>query len=159
MGQYHTIHNLTRHEMLHPHALGDGVKLLEFGCSGQGTLTALTILLAASCKGGGRGGGDFDSAHPMAKVLVGRWAGDCIAIIGDYAEEGDIPGWTRAQLEYARENDVDISGFMRDLMKTDGSINISSPWGSSGNLKHIVYDAETDTFKDTEKSDDDNEQS
>ena len=30
--------------------------------------------------------------HELAKEYIGRWAGDRIAIIGDYAESDDIPG-------------------------------------------------------------------
>ena len=45
MGQYFLIVNLDKKEYLHPHKFGDGLKLLEFGCSSQGTLTALTLLL------------------------------------------------------------------------------------------------------------------
>lgn len=59
MGQYHQVVNLDKHEKLYPHVLGDGLKLMEFGCSGDGTMTALAILLAGSCKGGPRGGGDI----------------------------------------------------------------------------------------------------
>jgi hypothetical protein len=70
---------------------------LEFGCSTDGTLLGLTILLASS---NGRGGGDLhiDETDARAKLLseyiVGRWAGDRIAIIGDYHEEDDVIGTT-----------------------------------------------------------------
>lgn len=84
MGQYHYPVNLTKKQFLDPHKFGDGLKLREFGCSYNGTLTALTYLLASST---GRGGGDFEK-----RSLAGAWAGDQIAIIGDYSEKGDIPG-------------------------------------------------------------------
>jgi hypothetical protein len=85
MGQYHKVVNLDKKQFLHPHKFGDGLKLREFGCSGEGTLTALTALLAAH---NGRGGGDFRSDSP----LIGSWAGDRIAIVGDYGDaEGDDP--------------------------------------------------------------------
>src|SRR3972149_6463998 len=80
MGQYYKIVNLDKKEYLHPHKFGDGLKLLEFGCSSQGTLTALTLLLA---KGNGRGGGDYPSNNP----LIGSWAGDRIVIVGDYYDD------------------------------------------------------------------------
>ena len=70
MGQYHRPCNLTTNEYLHPHDFGDGLKLLEFGESGQGTMSALILLLAPG----------------------GRWHGDRIAIVGDYAEDADLPG-------------------------------------------------------------------
>jgi hypothetical protein len=87
MGQYHFAINLDKKEYLNPHKVGDGLKLLEW--SQDGMLGAMQILLAAS---DGRGGGDFnvDQDNPKEKV-AGRWAGDRIAIIGDYYEVGDIP--------------------------------------------------------------------
>lgn len=88
MGQYHFVVNLDKHEYIHPHEMGDGLKLMEFGNGGGcGTMTALAVLLAAACKGGPRGGGDVHSEDP----IVGSWAGDRIAIVGDYASPGDLP--------------------------------------------------------------------
>ncbi len=91
MGQYHLIVNLDKREFLYPHEFGDGFKLMEFGQSAGGTLTGLTILLAAS---NGRGGGDFFDPSNGSGHRPGCWAGDRIAIIGDYFENGDVPGLT-----------------------------------------------------------------
>ena len=112
MGQYHKIVNLDKKQILHPHKFDDGLKLMEFGQSGQGTMAGLAVLLAASCKGGARGGGDVDSES----TLVGSWAGDRIAIIGDYCEEDDVIGMTKEQLmdAYKAENGYeDISEQVR----------------------------------------------
>lgn len=81
MGQYYYVANLDKKQYIHPHRFGDGLKLLEFGSSGQGTMTGLAILLAS---GNGRGGGDLRSEHP----IIGSWAGDRIVITGDYADAG-----------------------------------------------------------------------
>lgn len=81
MGQYYVVINLTKKQFIHPHAFGDGCKLMEFGSSGR-TMSALAVLLVNS---NGRGGGDLDSHRP----IVGSWAGDKIVIAGDYAEPGD----------------------------------------------------------------------
>jgi len=81
MGQYYVLVNLDKKEFLHPHAFGNGLKLLEFGDSSSGTMTGLAILLA---DGNGRGGGDLHSQNP----IIGSWAGDRIVIAGDYADEG-----------------------------------------------------------------------
>jgi hypothetical protein len=83
MGQYYLVCNITKREYLHPHSMGDGLKLLEFGLSGMGTMAGLSILLA---DGNGRGGGDI-SEDPLSGI-VGRWAGDRIVIAGDYADTG-----------------------------------------------------------------------
>ena len=102
MGQYHYPVNLTKKQYLDPHKFGDGLKLREFGCNSHGTMTALTYLLASS---NGRGGGDF-----LRGSRAGSWAGDKIAIIGDYSEKNDIEGIDAQQI-YGDLDDayVDIS--------------------------------------------------
>ena len=103
MGQYYLIVNLDKKQFLHPHKCGDGLKLLEFGCSANGTLTALAILLA---DGNNRGGGDLHSENP----IIGSWAGDRIVIAGDYADEGKFTGDpTRTLYRVADEEFEDIS--------------------------------------------------
>jgi len=82
MGQYHILVNLTKNQFVHPHQIGNGLKLLEQAGWEYSTSTALMMLIAGSS---GRGCGDFEG-HP----LVGSWAGDKIAMIGDYAEMGDL---------------------------------------------------------------------
>jgi len=81
MGQYFKVANLDKKQVINPHAFGDGLKLMEFGCSRHGTMTGLTLLLRQST---GSGGGDFHAVgeHP----IVGSWAGDAITIVGDYDE-------------------------------------------------------------------------
>jgi len=91
MGQYHKVVNLDKKEVLNPHRMGVGIKLLEF--SESRVTTALCALLAVS---NGRGGGDL--GNPNDSSIVGSWAGDRIAIIGDYwdqeeADETGIPTW------------------------------------------------------------------
>lgn len=81
MGQYYMIVNITKREYLDPQDCTDGLKLMEFGLSAEGTMSCLAILLA---DGNGNGGGDLDSENP----IIGSWAGDKIVITGDYADEG-----------------------------------------------------------------------
>jgi hypothetical protein len=103
MGQYYLIVNLDKKQFLHPHKCGDGLKLLEFGCSANGTLTALAILLA---DGNNRGGGDLHSDHP----IIGSWAGDRIVIAGDYADDGKFTADPARNLyRVADEEFLDIS--------------------------------------------------
>jgi hypothetical protein len=101
MGQYYHIVNLTKKQFIHPHKFGDGLKLLEFGSSGSGTMLGLAVLLANS---NNRGGGDLRSENP----IVGSWAGDRIVIAGDYAVKGD-KGETLQTNLYNRETFEDIS--------------------------------------------------
>lgn len=88
MGQYHYLVNLDKKQVVHPHQIGNGLKLREQVGWDYSTSTVLVMLLAASNKGGARGGGDFHTEHE----LIGSWAGDRIAFIGDYAEKDDLPG-------------------------------------------------------------------
>lgn len=81
MGQYYYIVNIDKRQYLHPHKFGDGLKLMAFGCSGDGTMAGLAVLLS---NGNGNGGGDLDSDDP----IVGSWAGDRIVVAGDYGEPG-----------------------------------------------------------------------
>lgn len=116
MGQYHMVVNLDKREFVSPHKLGCGLKLWEQLANGEigGTSGALLVLLACS---NGRGGGDLDTgenwhgpervimadvgpAPPLgadgrsyadiAASMIGRWAGDRIAVVGDYAEDSDL---------------------------------------------------------------------
>lgn len=139
MGQYHFIANFDKHEYIHPHRLGDGLKLMEFGLSANGTMTGLAILLAASNKGGARGGGDLhpwvgdygdDRVTPVDEAyanllmqhVVGRWAGDRIGIVGDYFEPDDVPGVTHDDLEDLwgeNKNWINISDVVGDAIDLD----------------------------------------
>ena len=104
MGQYHLTVNLDKREFLDPHKFGDGLKLREQVNSQGGTMAALMLLLAAKEP---RGGGDAQE-HPM----LGRWHGDRIAVVGDYAEDADLPPEYYASEIYnwCREGDyVDIT--------------------------------------------------
>jgi hypothetical protein len=81
VGQYHKTVNLDKREYLNPHQLGNGLKLVEQG--GEFSVQqALHILLPVS---NGRGGGDYAESP-----IVGRWGGDRIAIVGDYAKDDDL---------------------------------------------------------------------
>jgi hypothetical protein len=112
MGQYRKPVNLDKHEFIYPHKLGTGLKLWEQLANAPGTGAALIVLTAALPET--RGGGDFDLEEnwhgpertfpehdvtpgpmpedyaPIAQRTIGRWAGDRIALIGDYAEDGDL---------------------------------------------------------------------
>ena len=124
MGQYWMVVNLDKKEYLLSHKLGTGLKLWEQLANHPGTGAALIVLCAAMPEP--RGGGDFDldenwhgpertfpehnvdpapmpEAYPViAKRTIGRWAGDRIALIGDYAEKGDLPPRFHADTIYAR---------------------------------------------------------
>ena len=87
MGQYHYIVNLDKREFINPHKLGVGLKACEQLTSAAGTAQALFVLLLCS---NGRGGGDLGVTRGFDERIIGRWAGDRIAVVGDYAEDYDI---------------------------------------------------------------------
>ena len=99
MGQYHYVANLEKREFVNPSDIGSGLKLWEQAMNPPGTPVALFLLTIAQ---NGRGGGDFDpelnwDIDDNPDGVIGRWAGDRIAIIGDYYESYD---------EVARKNDL-----------------------------------------------------
>ena len=124
MGQYWKVVNLDKKEFVMPHKLGCGLKLWEQLANHPGTGAALVILCAAMPRP--RGGGDFDldenwhgeervfprdnvQPGPMpdeypaiAARTIGRWAGDRIALVGDYAEDSDLASEHQASTIYPR---------------------------------------------------------
>lgn len=87
MGQYYMIANLDKREFVNPHEIGSGLKAMEI--LGTGTACSALTMLMLSCPER-RGGGDPDDDSSVHKVL-GRWAGDRVAIVGDYAQDDDLP--------------------------------------------------------------------
>lgn len=86
MGQYWVPVNIDRKETLNPFEFGCGLKLGEqFFC--EDYLRALMLLITAMPER--RGGGDLDEDDEKYHV-IGRWAGDRVLLIGDYAEEEDL---------------------------------------------------------------------
>lgn len=142
MGQYHFPVNWDKREFIHPHELGDGLKLLEFGCSMNGTMTGLALLLAGQNKGEARGGGDLHPWHggpgyegrenplivseeyeqKLMDHVVGRWAGDRISILGDYHDEHELycdEQYGSPWYESARDHWTNISGAVVQAMCLD----------------------------------------
>lgn len=94
MGQYFKAVNLDKKEFIHPHKLGSGLKLWEI-VAGDHVGRALVVLTAAHREV--RGGGDIQTGG-----IVGRWAGDRIAIVGDYAEDSDLAPEFQASAIYKK---------------------------------------------------------
>jgi hypothetical protein len=86
MGQYFIGVNYDKKQWIHPHRFGDGLKFLEFSGTASGFLAGLALLLRKSSEGGGGDWLGYSSpADARAEFpVVGSWAGDSIAIVGDY---------------------------------------------------------------------------
>ena len=95
MGQYHAIYNLDKKEYVYPHDIGLGAKQWEH----TGTIASLSdVLYILTTCSPMRGGGDFIDERPDGN-FIGRWVGDRCVVIGDYAEQGDIPGFDMSTLD------------------------------------------------------------
>lgn len=108
MGQDYYVVNVDKKEFLHPHRFMDGLKLVEFGSSGNGTMYGLAALLANS---NGRGGGDIHSGYKV----IGSWAGDRIVIAGDYAKEDDAAEGEDGAAQFKSLYDKCTDGEFRDV--------------------------------------------
>ncbi len=122
---------MDKKEFIDPHGLGAGLKLWEQLANHPGTGAALVILLAAMPEK--RGGGDLDmyenwhgpertlpehnlspgpmpkEYHEIALLTIGRWTGDRIAFVGDYADDGDLPAEFKASEIYGLCRDGDYT--------------------------------------------------
>lgn len=107
MGQYYYPVNVTKRQFIHPHKFSDGLKLMEFGAGGEGTMLALAVLLA---DGNGRGGGDILGVDDLP--VVGSWAGDQIVLSGDYSDPGKF-----VPPEFAGPDHVDAADRKNDSCK------------------------------------------
>ena len=82
MGQYFKVINKTKKEFINPHTFGNGLKLWEIVASGKGVMQGLGLLLA-------EGHIEYNKKYePIPSTIIGRWQGDSIAIVGDYAKSG-----------------------------------------------------------------------
>jgi hypothetical protein len=89
MGQYFSLVNLDKREYVCPWCIGHGAKLWEWAANTSGAVA--TILLRKSDEAGGgdyygysRGNNEGGRIAPPLSPIVGRWAGDRIALVGDY---------------------------------------------------------------------------
>ena len=147
MGQYWKVVNLDKREYVMPHKLGTGLKLWEQLANHPGTGAALIVLCAAMPEA--RGGGDFDldenwhgperidmsDAGPMPETYpaiaartIGRWAGDRVALVGDYAEDTDLAPEHKASAIYGlcmSPDEADAYGLPEGATKADLYADVS----------------------------------
>ena len=81
MGQYHKLINITKKEYIVGHDIGINLKHYE-QIGFEGSMADVLYCLMIAQGNDYRGGGDV-SGHRA----IGRWAGDHVAIVGDYYEE------------------------------------------------------------------------
>ena len=146
MGQYWIPVNLDKREFIDPHRLGTGMKLWEQLANHPGTGAALVVLLATERER--RGGGDLDieenwhgldmpEDYPeIARRTIGRWAGDRIAIIGDYAERDDLEGF-EADFIYdlccSPEEKEEAVAFYRNRAETENNPHLAEYFREKAN--------------------------
>lgn len=94
MGQYYKIINFDQKEILYPFDFGNGLKLLEWSYDLNEMVLALMNLLA------------------------GDWAGDRVAVVGDYADSGPEEPWGDTYEAYVQEiGDDDLYSWAGDHFK------------------------------------------
>jgi hypothetical protein len=141
MSQQHVICNLDRHEFISPARAGAFEGTLR---SLDWALTCLSVLLAAS---NGQGSGDLadgrDVNEPLYAAVSGRWAGDRIAIIGDYwsgagaTDDRALPVTDGPETLYdivtgQRDGWTDITEHVCEYLDLDGDLR---------NARHEVHSA------------------
>lgn len=89
MGQYFRLINYDKKEFVDPWNIGGGAKLYEW-CANYQEAGIIPFLLRKSSQGGG---GDIQKSYRTA----GQWAGDKIALVGDYDISGD---WELVKQEF-----------------------------------------------------------
>jgi hypothetical protein len=137
MGQYHSLFNLDKLEIVNPHDLGFGAKQREHSGYGNGSLADILYVLIAYKEE--RGSGDWandnrDFPEFTNGVFKGRWHGDRVAVIGDYNELGDLsPEWADALDGFNAEGkpkfkDIsdEIRPFVDKLFNKDGALDYRS---------------------------------
>ena len=85
MGQYYVAVNKQKKQVLRPGPFGDSSKMVEWGSSSIGFLTALGVLMSDGC---GSGNGDLITDNSEYEALIGSWAGDTVVVSGDYGKDG-----------------------------------------------------------------------
>jgi hypothetical protein len=83
MGQYHKLINITKKEYIVGHDIGIMAKHYE-QIGFEGSMADVLYCLMIAQGNERRGGGDVDGHK-----AIGRWAGDHVAIVGDYYTEED----------------------------------------------------------------------
>ena len=93
MGQYFKAVNLDKREYVCPWCIGGGAKLWEWAANRQGSVFALLLRKSDEGEGGDfygyrKGGDEGGPIHCTLSPIAGRWAGDRIALVGDYDSSG-----------------------------------------------------------------------
>jgi len=132
MGQYFTIFNIDKKEYLEPYWFGHGLTLPGIARTPGGVMAGLAILLA--CSGSGR---------YVDGPIYARWAGDRIAIVGDYFQ-GDVAGCPFDEDTWCRATDqqdvwVDISEHVRHTLESDWELQLPPPRLDGADPRSILH--------------------
>ena len=134
MGQYFKAVNMDKKEYVCPWCIGGVAKLIEWAANPQGAIFTM-LLRKSSASGGGDyygpasrdiclGSNEAENVDlvmheifkgvamegrpvsPSADTTVGRWAGDRVALVGDYDESNlweDLGSWKNISAEVVRD--------------------------------------------------------
>ncbi len=131
MGQYHKLINITKKEYIVGHDIGIMLKHYE-QIGFEGSMADVLYCLMIAQGNEYRGGGDV-SGHKA----IGRWAGDHVAIVGDYYDEkGDKPKYKNLYDEVEADKDYkNISPSIRSMLRVIyPKLKIKKEWFTIKNL-------------------------
>lgn len=129
MGQYHVLANLDKKEYVDPSEIDDLLKMWEW----DHTNRAMQLLL---CPSAGLGGGDIQDS---TGELTGRWVGDRVVVLGDYADQALEPGVWKGRGAWLKTSHRMVGRIpektRRDILKAREAVH-----GDGPKAKHF-YDA------------------
>jgi len=121
MGQYFIAVNHSKREWIHPHRFGDGLKFPELCGSSHGMLAGLAHLL---------------------KVPEGNWAGDDVAIVGDY----DSAEVYEMALDCYKDVSFDVMRVMAKDPYAKPTMNNKTAWRRAPGIGNLGCDPEEAEF-------------
>ena len=109
MGQYYFLVNMDKKEYVNPWKIEGLAKVWEWAAN-ISQAGPIVLLLGWSNKGGG---GDPDWDHPDVKDIAGRWAGDRVALVGDYytPDSKGLPSWGEIKESYTEISEALIKAW------------------------------------------------
>lgn len=138
MGQSYQICNLDKRETLSTDWFGQGNHLPDLARPGDGVMVGLAILLAAS-------GTELYQGGP----LYGRWAGDRVAIVGEYFEGrlGNIDYDEKLDLDIWEERGwIEIGEHVRSLLEREWHMTFPPEMWDDANPRSVLHEDGTLTL-------------
>lgn len=131
MGQYYLIANIDKEEYISPHDFDCGVKLMEFSYQGN------------------------DAVNYMLKLMMDKWQGDRVYVVGDYADAKDLSeNWVDSYIKACKDLNITPNADQADAKKLYREVKDNFTHLDIDNLGMVepryVYNTGTKTYLDLE---------